>query len=280
MPKGVYKRKTRAQRATRSVTPAVVVPTETVAEIDTRIRSTFDVLEQVAQGVISGHVRSVIVSGAAGCGKTYTLETALADAEDRGVIRYQSVRGACSAIGLYRLLFESSEPGNVLVIDDCDSVFGDLDSLNLLKSALDSSKVRRIHWNKESRVLDGEGVPRSFEFKGSVVFITNIDFSNEIAAERKMSPHYQALLSRCLYLDLGIHTKQEILVRIGQVVLGEQFLADNELSHPQAEHMMGWLHTNINRVRTLSIRTVLQLASLVKIRRDWEPMAKVVMCQR
>ena len=73
MPKGVYKRKTRAQRATRSVTPAVVVPTETVAEIDTRIRSTFDVLEQVAQGVISGHVRSVIVSGAAGCGKTYTL---------------------------------------------------------------------------------------------------------------------------------------------------------------------------------------------------------------
>ena len=173
MPKGVYKRKTRAQRATRSVTPAVVVPTETVAEIDTRIRSTFDVLEQVSQGVISGHVRSVIVSGAAGCGKTYTLETALADAEDRGVIRYQSVRGACSAIGLYRLLFESSEPGNVLVIDDCDSVFADLDSLNLLKSALDSSKVRRIHWNKEIRVLDGEGVPRSFEFKGSVVFITN-----------------------------------------------------------------------------------------------------------
>ena len=167
-----------------------------------------------------------------------------------------------------------------MLFRSCDSVFGDLDSLNLLKSALDSSKVRRIHWNKESRVLDGEGVPRSFEFKGSVVFITNIDFSNEIAAERKMSPHYQALLSRCLYLDLGIHTKQEILVRIGQVVLGEQFLADNELSHPQAEHMMGWLHTNINRVRTLSIRTVLQLASLVKIRRDWEPMARVVMCQR
>jgi hypothetical protein len=277
MPRGVYKRRS---KVARSVTPVVAVPTETVQEIDARIRDTFEVLEQVSQGVISGYVRSVIVSGAAGCGKTYTLENALSKAEEQGIIRYQSVRGACSAIGLYRLLYDSSEPGQVLVIDDCDSVFGDLDSLNLLKSALDSSKVRRIHWNKESRILEGEGVPRSFEFEGSVAFITNIDFSSEISAEKKLSPHYNALLSRCLYLDLGIHTKQEILVRIGQVVLGEKFLDENAISHSQAGKMMDWLHNNIHRVRTLSIRTVLQLASLVKIRSDWETMARVVMCQR
>jgi hypothetical protein len=250
---------------------------EQLCEIDKRIKHTFAVLEKVAQGVIDGHIRSVIVSGAAGCGKTYTLETALTQAEQQEKIRYQSVKGAMSAIGLYRQLFECSESDSVLVIDDCDSIFGDLDALNLLKAALDTGKNRRVHWNKESRVLEGEGIPRQFEFNGSIAFVTNIDFSAEIEAEKKMTPHYKALLSRCLYVDLGIHNKREVLVRIGQVVFSDEFLADNNLARDQAATMMRWLTANINRVRTLSIRTILQLASLVKSDRDWEGMANTVM---
>ena len=250
---------------------------EKMADIDARIKHTFAVLNKVSQGVINGHIRSVIVSGAAGCGKTYTLETALVEAEAADKIRYQSVKGAMSAIGLYRQLFECSEPGNVLVIDDCDSIFGDLDALNLLKAALDTGKHRKVHWNKESRILDGEGVPRTFEFNGAVAFITNIDFTAEIEAEKKMTPHYKALLSRCLYIDLGIHNKREVLVRIGQVVYSSEFLNDNDLRKEQAANMMKWLTANLNRVRTLSIRTILQLASLVKSDKDWEGMANTVM---
>lgn len=252
---------------------------EKLADIDARIKHTFAVLNKVSQGVVNGHIRSVIVSGAAGCGKTYTLETALTEAEDCGKIRYQSVKGAMSAIGLYRQLFECSEPGNVLVIDDCDSIFGDLDALNLLKAALDTGRHRKVHWNKESRILDGEGVPRTFEFQGAIAFITNIDFTTEIEAEKKMTPHYKALLSRCLYVDLGIHDKREILVRIGQVVYSNEFLADNDLRYEQAASMMKWITGNLNRVRTLSIRTILQLASLVKTDNNWEAMANTVMCR-
>lgn len=277
MPKGQYQRKPRKPRVTA---PVVAVPTESVAEIDQRIRSTFEVLGQIAQGVISGYVRSVIVSGAAGCGKTYTLETALADAEERGDIRYQSVRGSSSAIGLYRLLFDASETGNVLLLDDLDSIFSDLDSLNLLKAALDSGTTRRIHWNKESRVLDGEGVPRSFEFNGSIVFITNIDFTSEIEAGKKMSPHYEALLSRCLYLDMAIHNRREIMVRISQVVNSPQFLEKNHFHRDDAEMMMNWVNDNIDRIRILSIRTVLQLASLKKTTKNWEKTARIMLCCR
>ena len=250
---------------------------EKLSDIDARIKNTFAVLNKVANGIVDQHIKSVIVSGAAGCGKTYTLETALVEAEEEGYVRFQSVKGAMSAIGLYRQLFECSEPGNVLVIDDCDSIFGDLDALNLLKAALDTGKSRKVHWNKESKVLDGEGVPRSFEFKGAVVFITNIDFSAEIEAEKKLSPHYRALLSRCLYVDLGIHNKREVLVRIGQVVYSNEFLSDNEIRLEQAVSMMRWLNHNLNRVRTLSIRTILQLASLVKTDDEWEKMADAVM---
>lgn len=250
---------------------------EPLEDIEARISKTFAVLEKVANGVVRGNIKSIIVSGAAGCGKTYTLDRVLGKAESDGLIHYQSVKGAMSAIGLYRQLHECCEEGSVLVIDDCDSIFADLDALNLLKAALDTTKSRKVHWNKESRILDDEGIPRSFEFNGAVVFITNIDFTSEIEADKKMSPHYRALLSRCMYVDLGIHSKREILVRIGQVVFSQSFLRESGLSKGEAKQMMVWLTRNLGRVRTLSIRTVLQLASLVKTDNDWEEMAASLM---
>ena len=260
-----------------NVSEPVALDLEPMGQIDERIKNTFSVLNKVAQGIIEGYIKASIVSGAAGCGKTYTLEKALARAESDGLIHYQSVKGAMSAIGLYRQLFECSEEGNVLVIDDCDTIFSDLDALNLLKAALDTGKTRKVHWNKESRILDEEGVPRSFEFNGAVVFITNIDFTAEIEQEKKMSPHYKALLSRTMYVDLGIHSKREILVRIGQVVFSKDFLRDNDLGKEQARDMMVWLTNNLSRVRTLSIRTILQLVSLVKTDDDWKAMAHTIM---
>ena len=253
---------------------------EPLAEIHDRILKTFVVLEKVAQGVIKGHIKAAIVSGAPGCGKTYTLEKALTYAEQMGKISFSSVKGSMSAIGLYRMLFECSEEGHVLVIDDCDSIFGDIDALNLLKAALDTGKSRKVHWNKESRVLNEEGIPRSFEFKGAVIFITNTDFAHEIEREVKMSPHYEALLSRAMYIDLGIHSKREVLVRIGQVCYSTEFLRDNELSKAQAQEMMKWLTAHLSRVRVLSIRTVLQLCSLVKTDGQWQDMALSIMLSK
>jgi hypothetical protein len=250
---------------------------ETMQEIDQRLRNTFTVLEKVANGIVQGNIRAAIVSGAAGCGKTYTLERCLARGESHGLINLNTVRGSMSAIGLYKQLYECSNERGVLMLDDCDSIFGDLDALNLLKASLDTGKSRRVHWNKESRVLDEEGVPRSFEFNGAMVFITNIDFTAEIEAEKKMTPHYKALMSRTMYVDLGIHSKREILVRIGQVVFSPTFLKDNEIKKEQAQEMMAWLTQNLTRVRTLSIRTILQLTSLVKTDPDWRSMAQAIM---
>jgi hypothetical protein len=253
---------------------------ETMADIDARIKHTFAVLGKLANGVINGYIKAAIVSGAPGCGKTYTLEAALTAAEREGKIRYESVKGSMSAIGLYRSLFECSGEDSVLVIDDCDSIFSDIDALNLLKAALDTGKTRKVHWNKESRVLNEEGIPRSFEFKGSVVFITNIDFIKEIERETKMGPHYDALLSRSLYLDLGIHSKREVLVRISQVVYSDAFLKDNRITKEAAKDMMGWLTANLPRIRVLSIRTILQLVTLVKTDGDWKDMAEAIMLRR
>ena len=88
---------------------------ESLPQIDARIRKTFSVLEKVAKGIADGHIRSAIVSGATGCGKSYTLESVLKDAEATGKISYSSVRGAISAITLYQELWNSRGPGDVQI---------------------------------------------------------------------------------------------------------------------------------------------------------------------
>lgn len=250
---------------------------ESLDAIHNRILKSFSVLDKVARGVVLGHINAAIVSGAPGCGKTHSLERELNVAEAQGKITYQSVKGTMSALGLFRALYECSEPGSVLVIDDCDSVFGDLDAMNILKAALDTGKTRRVHWNKESRVLKEEDIPRSFEFRGAVLFITNIDFVREIAKQNKMAPHYEALLSRSLYVDMRIHTKTEVFVRVKQVVFDQDFLADNKLTHSQAQDMVQWLESNLEQVRVLSIRTVIQMANFVKTDRNWQDMAEALL---
>jgi hypothetical protein len=253
---------------------------ESLDDIDARIKRTFDVLSKVAGGVINQHIKAAIVSGAPGVGKTYSLEAALSAAAREEKIRYESVKGVLSPIGLYRTLWECSAEDQVLVIDDCDSIFSDIDALNLLKAALDTGKTRKVHWNKESRVLNEEGIPRSFEFKGAVVFITNIDFAKEVERGTKMSPHYGALLSRSMYIDLGIHNRREVLVRVGQVIYSDTFLKENGITKEAAKEMMAWLTANLARVRVLSIRTILQLVQLVKTDGSWQDMAESIMLKR
>lgn len=252
---------------------------EPLIDISNRITKTFRVLGKVAEGIVDGNIRATIVSGAAGCGKTFTMDGILSRAQSDGRITYKTIRGAMSPIALYRELHEHREEGQVLVLDDCDTVFADLDALNLLKAALDTSKVRKVCWNKESRILDDYGIDREFEFNGAVVFITNIDFTAEVEAGKKMSPHYKALMRRCMYVDLGIHSRREILVRISQVVFSPGFLRENGLGKGDAKRMMAWLTRNLDRVRVLSIGTVIQLAQLMDDD-EWEMMAENIILKR
>ena len=278
--KMVVKRGRGRPRKNAAPSTLVVENVETESNIDQRIQRTFKVLDKVAKGVIAGNMRSVIVSGAPGCGKTYTLENHLNEAAEKGSIELSEVKGSMSAIGLYKTLWENRDSNSVLLIDDCDSIFADLDALNILKNALDTGKTRKVCWAKESRALENEGVPRSFEFKGAVLFITNIDFAREISKQNKMAPHYEALLSRSLYVDLRIHSKTEVLVRINQVVFEEEFLDDNGITKRQATEMMTWLKANMLDLRVLSIRTVIQMAAFIKTDSHWQDMSECLLLNK
>jgi len=256
---------------------------ETDEETIERLRERFDMLEDMTKAAKKGTVRAMIVSGPPGVGKSFGVEKVLGKHDLIATLgekapRYEVVKGAMSAIGLYCKLFNYADKDNVLVFDDCDSVLLDDLSLNILKAALDSKKSRRIHWNTDSFKLRNEGVPDSFEFKGSAIFITNIKFDN--VKSKKLRDHLEALESRCHYIDLTIDTEREKMLRIKQIT-GDGMLDEYALPEGTVDDIVDFVDINKKRLRELSLRTVLKVADLAKAFPDrWEAMAENTVMRR
>jgi hypothetical protein len=199
-------------------------------------------------------------------------------ANDGKLKKYEVVKGAMSAIGLYKKLYEFSDKKCILVFDDCDSVLLDDLSLNILKAALDSSKKRMICWNTDSRSLQQEGMPNSFEFKGGAIFITNIKF--EHVRSKKLKDHLEAIESRCHYLDLTIDTEREKLLRIKQVVETAGMLDEYDLTEEAKKEVVEFIVSNSKRMRELSLRMVLKVADIrASMPAKWRAVAEVT-CMR
>lgn len=244
--------------ATQPRTPSAVSmeTPETDEERDSRITRQYNTLERMADRIITGKLPALIVSGPPGLGKTYTIEQRL-DASEKD---HDVIRGTVSGVGLYMALWHMSE-GGVVVLDDCDAVFRDEETLNILKIVLDSSEKRVVSWRKQASWLRDNDIPDSFEFKGSVVFCTNIDFEAEINRGSKMSVHYQALVDRSLYLCLTLRSVEDYLCRIEQVCLGAGQFVKRGLSDAEAGETMNYIKANASRFYTLSIRSALQVAA-------------------
>ena len=251
---------------------------ETDEQIIERTRMRFQILQDMTQAVKGGDVRAMIVTGPPGVGKSFGVEEVLAkddlfDMMGQRKPKYEIVKGAMSAIGLYSKLYKYSDPKSILVFDDCDSILLDDVALNILKAALDSSKKRTISWNTDSRVLRSEGVPDKFDFKGGAIFITNLKFEN--VRSKKLQEHLAALESRCHYIDLRMDTDREKMLRIKQIVK-DGMLDSYELEDIAKDEVVNFIDEHRNVMRELSLRTVLKVADLRKsFANNWQNMARV-----
>ena len=246
------------------------VPTETDAQAIDRIQARFSILDEMAEAVSTSKIRAMIVSGPPGIGKSFGVERAL---EKQNIFedisgsarKFEVVKGAMSAIGLYKKLYEHSSKGHVVCFDDCDAILYDDLALNLLKAALDTGKKRTLSWNTESRTLMAEGMPNSFEFNGGVVFITNIKFDN--VKSKKLQDHLQALQSRCHYLDLTIDSMRDRMLRIRQIC-GAGMLEKYAMPKETEEELIQFIFENKHKLREISLRMVLKIADLWKMAPD------------
>lgn len=251
----------------------------------------FNVLRKMAKGIGEHKVRSLIISGAAGIGKTYTLLKILETLEDAGTTRFKKVSGYISTTEMYRLLYTYRHEKDVLMFDDTDNIFYDDDSLNLMKAALDTIPQRILSYrvkggsvvdaSEMSEDEDSEDVPNEFEFKGCIVFVTNIDFYAFLTAGRnRVTPHVEALLSRTQYLDMALHAPRAIALWIDYMMRARKMLLSPEygMTEEQSNDILMFITENFDRIYKPSLRTAVKLVELVKLDpADWKVVAGVTM---
>jgi predicted AAA+ superfamily ATPase len=242
-----------------------VAAVESDEEAMVRIRERFEILSEMTKAAVSGSIRAMIVSGPPGVGKSFGVEqeidkACLFDKLAGKRLRAEVVKGSATPIGLYQTLYKYSDENCVVVFDDCDSILLDDVSLNLLKGALDSGKKRKISWLSESSTLRREGIPDQFEFKGSVIFITNLKF--DAMKSQKLRDHLDALQSRCHYLDLTLDTMRDKLLRIRQIAGDGELFKDYDFEQCVQDDIIEFMNDNKNRLREVSLRMALKIADL------------------
>jgi hypothetical protein len=247
-------------------------PTESRFTINQR----FGFLSDMVLMLAKGDQASVVVTGPGGLGKSHTVLKSLTDAgftdisllDDFAVgtklntlKSFTVIKGYSTPKGLYRTLYENKD--GVIVFDDCDSVLKDPVSLNLLKGALDSYSRRIISWRAD---MKDDELPQSFEFKGRVVFISNL-------SSEKLD---QAIITRSMAVDLNMTTVQKV-ERMRHLVDSGDFLPEFDMTFKlDALNLIDKLR---DRVKELSLRTLIQVTKIRKSAgSNWMNLAEYSIC--
>lgn len=241
------------------------------------INERFDFLEKAISMVAEKVQPSVVVSGAGGLGKTYTVRKALEssgltdfsliDDEDGYIDRTNSfifIKGYSTPKALYRSLYANNN--SVIVYDDCDSVLNNDTALNILKAALDSYDKRIISWNSEMR--GDSDLPNKFEFTGQIIFITN----------QNQSDIDQAIRSRSLMIDVSM-TLDETIDRMRVIAKAPSFLP--EYTQEVKEDALEFLDEVKERAKGgLSLRSLITTCKIrSSVGDDWKRMAEYSICE-
>ena len=238
------------------------------------INERFGFVEKLVSMVASGVQPSAVITGEGGLGKTYTVTKTLeengykdisdlADFQVGSIINmrkcFTTVKGFSTAKGLYRTLFENNK--SVIVFDDCDAVLKDPVALNILKSALDSYGKRIISWNADMRDDD---LPRSFNFEGRVIFISNME-------QDRID---QAIRSRSMMIDLSMNLDQKI-ERMGFIAKSDEFMPEYDIEHKT--DALALIKELGKEAKEISLRTLISVTKIRASNKDWKELATYIL---
>lgn len=232
------------------------------------INDRFTFTEQIVAMVADRTTASCLITGEGGLGKSFTVQKALRQSGLKDISEatvdsnvtsgyFRVIKGYSTPKGLYRSLFENKN--GIIVFDDCDSILRDAEALNILKGALDSYDKRQITWNTS---IDDPELPRSFEFKGGVIFISNMK------AERID----QAVRSRAMCVDLSMTTDEKI-ERMETIMFSPSFMPDVDDEYKM--DAIGAIKTFKDSAKEISLRTLIMVTRIrCSGNENWKQLAK------
>ena len=238
------------------------------------INTRFGFVEKLVTMVAAGIQASAVLTGEGGLGKTYTVTKTLEangykDISDLAAFAtgelvrkskcFTTVKGYSTAKGLYRTLYENNN--SVIVFDDCDAVLKDPVALNILKGALDSYGKRIISWNAD---MKDEDLPRSFNFEGRIIFISN----------REQGSIDQAIRSRSMMIDLTMTLDQKI-DRMEYIALQAEFMPEYEMAHKK--DALTLIREIKDDCKEVSLRTLIAVTKVRSANKDWKDLASYML---
>jgi len=221
------------------------------------VKDRFRFMGKLTDMVIQGVSPSLIVSGDAGVGKTYTVQERLQAAGlSEKAADFTFVKGHSSPLGLYKTLHENSAEDQLIVFDDCDSVFKDPISQNILKAALDSYDTRTVSWC--SQAAEQAGLPTTFEFKGKIVFISNLQ-------EEKIP---DPVRSRCFCANVHL-SRKELIDRMRELAP----VVERQVSSTLKKQVLDHMEKHAEDFRQFTLRTFIKALRVAKAcPNDWKQM--------
>lgn len=304
----------------QALTEAVssVQSTVQVNPLRAEINERFDIVQELVQGVIDGHLPSMILSGPPGLGKSFGVLRQLGNSNKQ----YDAITGGCTAPGLYQALYRKRDGGLVL-IDDCDDVFASEDMLNLLKAVTNTDADNRVvSWRKQASWIysgtDEERLaeiakaqeeikeenakdnpnqkridkmvnwietlerkyPETFEFHGQVIFITNKDLIGMVEAGGAVSMHIEALIDRSNHIDLEMNSVEKKVERIVQAIEEFGLMDKHGIDKKTQVEVIAFVRENGDRFKTLSFRSVEKISGLCKSGPNWRKVTAVTQFRR
>lgn len=239
-------------------------------DIDSKLEEFENIIKKSASNYKECFCNGIIVNGQPGTGKTYNITRWLEDLQEAGKIYgYETYSGKISPVTLYKVLKETTEKRNILVLDDCD-VFYNSESLNLLKAALNNTKDKNDY---KSRLVSygTRGRVDSFSFDSFLIMITNESFDRQDYNE--LSDHMKAVLDRVHLMSVTL-TREDILIKNLSIV--ENFInKDKRLNTNAKQQLLKVFNEEIHDMLiydifekckvNFSIRFFLKLADLIML---------------
>lgn len=232
--------------------------TDLTAEFD-RLEQTYEQIEKCVKHIAAGSVRSLVVNGPPGVGKSHMIKSFLDTYKTKG---HMVVTGHMTLLSLYHALYAHREQGQVLVLDDVDSVFKKLEGLNLLKAAMDTQTQRNINWESSSSMLSALQVPNRFQFNGGVILISNVGFDRDTS---KLAAHLKALSDRSYIIKLTDGGRTSAFVQVAFMTMCRGLLDAYNFTATEVEALLNFMQEHLERLNTVSLRTMMKLADLYRL---------------
>jgi hypothetical protein len=220
-----------------------------------------DLTEKFVKKVINGVHKNAILQGPPGLGKSFSVQTALMTAGLIDGTDYRIVKGHITPLQLYAALYMYRRPGQILVLDDCDDVFGSELGIGLVKTATDPDNRTITFDSTRVPVINGTEV-REFVFNGTLIVCSNVALSS--GRQSRRNQHMAAILSRTTTWPLGWNTRELKFAQVFNMVVNNDYLSNSartKISDSQKAELLTFLLENLNDVANLDLRLPQKIAA-------------------